>query len=304
MNVTLSLSVDDGQDRAGLPVLERFSMSVDDLWFQKFCSLSANRKEMLGDALGFWGEIHEISTPPWTHWQTQRGLPENGELILVAHYDRHPGTPGANDNSASVRHLLDYLARQPMLVQQGRQPRRVVFTDGEEIFGKRSLQQQGACLLGQLWKSAGRQPFVIVLDMTGIGDTFVLGHLSESVRQKAEAVDENTKALRLWVRRLLSAAGAGDFVEIDTPFSDDLGFLWSGIPAVQISLLPKKQALVYRKQNMKRVAQDLASRLPLPAAWQTMHSLQDVPENLWPQSRPLMAQFLELASSIPFLFRG
>ncbi len=304
MNVTLSLSADDGQDRAGFPVLERFSMLVDDLWFQKFCSLSANRKQILGDALGFWGGIYEISTPPWTHWQTQPGLPENGELLLVAHYDRQPGTPGANDNSASVRHLLDYLARQSMLLRQGRNPRRVVFTDGEEIFGERLLQQQGARLLGQLWKSAGRQPFVIVLDMTGVGDTFVLGHLSESVRQKAGAIDENTKALRLWVRRLLSATGAGDFVEIDTPFSDDLGFLWSGIPAVQVSLLPKKQAMAYRKQYMKCGSQDLASRLPLPAAWQTMHTLQDVPESLWPESRPLMAQFLELASTIPFLLRS
>ncbi len=259
---------------------------------------------MLGEALGFLADLQEISTPPWTHWQTQPGLPDNGELLLVAHYDRQPGTPGANDNSASIRHLLDYLARQSVLLRQGRQPRRVVFTDGEEIFGERSVHQQGARLLGELWKSAGRQPFVIVLDMTGVGDTFVLGHLSESVRQKAGATDENTKALRLWVRRLLSATGAGDFVEIDTPFSDDLGFLSSGIPAVQISLLPKKQALMYRKQYMKRDSQDLVSRLPLPTAWQTMHTLQDVPQNLWAQSRPLMAQFLELASSIPFLFRG
>ena len=295
--------MDDGQDRPGFRVLERFYMPVDDLWFQNFCSLSANRQEMLGDALGFWGEVQAIVTPPWRHWQTQKGLPDNGELILVAHYDRQPGTPGANDNSASIRHLLDYLERRMRPGRQGKRSLRIVFTDGEEIFGNRSLQQQGARLLGQLWKSSGRQPLVIVLDMTGVGDTFVLGHLGESVRQKAGTTDENTKALRLWVRRLLSATGAGDFVEIDTPFSDDLGFLWSGIPAVQISLLPKKQALMYRKQTLKTGSQDLASRILLPEAWQTMHTLQDIPQNLWPQSRPLMAQFLELASSIPFLHR-
>ncbi len=274
-------------------MLERLSMLLDDSWFQNFCSLTADRKSILAEALKSLGVVQEISTPPWTHWQTKEGLPENGELILVAHYDRQPGTPGANDNSASVRHLLEYLSRQMQRRRPAPASLRVVFTDGEEIYGERSIQQQGARLLGQLWKSAGRHPWVIVLDMTGVGDTLVLGHLSESMRQKAGAFDESTKALRLWARRVLSATGAGDFVEIDTPFSDDLGFLWAGIPAVQISLLPKKQALAYRKQS-----------LTLPAAWQTMHTKFDIPQNLWPQSRPLMAQFLDLASSLPVLFRG
>jgi hypothetical protein len=267
-------------------------MSLDESWLAQFCSPEISRSEALRDTLVELGYSPcPIQTGPWNHWQSKNGLPSEGELVLVAHYDRQPGTPGANDNSASVFHLLNYLARS-----SGRASHRVVFTDGEEVFGDRQVSLQGARLLGDFWKSVHRIPRVLVLDMCGIGDTFVLGHLSEHLKASIGlAEDPATKALRLWTRRLLAGTDAGDFIEIDTPFSDDLGFLWSGIPAVQISLLPRKQALKYQKERKNNPMES-----SLPEAWRTMHTSQDLPQDLWPQSKVLLQKLLDRIDQVPY----
>ena len=69
--------------------------------------------------------------------------------------------------------------------------------------------------------------------------------------------------------------------EIDTPFSDDLGLLLAGVPAVQLSLLPRKEAAVYRRSGEQ------------PPSWRAMHTADDKPETLWPSSRVLMADVLD-----------
>src|SRR5262249_33098646 len=138
--------------------------------------------------------------------------------------DRVAGSPGANDNGASVLALVGYLSRKrnsPAL--------RVVFTDGEELSAGQGAAEQGSYALASRW---GRLPglFPVVLDMTGIGDTFVLGRLGGLVAPGGEYDRQ-----RLRAKRVLAACGAGDPVEANTPFSDDLGFLRAGTSAVQLS---------------------------------------------------------------------
>lgn len=59
------------------------------------------------------------------------GSNASGAILLVAHYDTHPASPGANDNSVPVAALLEAaraLSNQPAL----RNDVLVLFTDGEE----------------------------------------------------------------------------------------------------------------------------------------------------------------------------
>ena len=134
--------------------------------------------------------------------------------------------------------------------------------------------------------------FPVVFDMTGVGDTAILGHLGEDLirRTRPEAPPTDLDAYartRLRARRWLATCGAGDVLEVNTPFSDDLGLFLAGIPAVQVSLLPRKQALAYRRGGA------------FPPAWRTMHTKDDKPETLWDSSRALMADLLDKLEGFP-----
>lgn len=258
-------------------------------WFDLFCRPDADRLAVLVQVLHGAGIPCElVKTGRFRHVQVRGArppVPQPGEKLVLAHYDRVAGAPGANDNGASVLALVDYLRRPrkgPAL--------RVVFTDGEELTAGQGPADQGAYALARFW---GRVEglFPVVLDMTGIGDTLVLGHLGETLVRKTrpEAPPGDLDAYartRLGARRWLASCGAGD-VEVDTPFSDDLGLFLAGVPAAQVSLLPRREALAYRKTGV------------LPPAWQTMHTAADTPDALWPSSRALVVAALEKLEIFP-----
>jgi Zn-dependent M28 family amino/carboxypeptidase len=255
-------------------------------WFHAFCSPGdrfAVLTRALGDALV---PFDVVETGPFRHVQTRGGraaVPVTGEKLFLAHYDRVAGTPGANDNGASVLALVDYLTRP-----RKTPPLRVIFTDGEELAGQ-GAAEQGSYALARTWGGV-RGLLPLVLDMTGIGDTLVLGHLAEQlvrrVRGESSPVEpgESDKVRRA-AKRFLSICGG---IEIDTPFSDDLGLLLAGVPAVQLSLLPRKEAALYRRTG------------ELPPSWRAMHTPDDTPDTLWPQSRALMADVLGRFEQFPW----
>ena len=260
-------------------------------WFHHFCAPPTDRLKVLAHVLHTALIPFElIRTGEFRHLQvrgTRPVQPQAGEKILIAHYDRVPGAPGANDNGASVLALVDYLlrARPPEAL-------RVVFTDGEELRPGRHAEDQGAYALAKHWGPV-KGVFPVVLDMTGIGDTVVLGHLAESLVRKMRpeanpAEPDDYAKVRITARRWLATCGAGDTLEVNTPFSDDLGLFLAGIPAAQVSLLPRKQALEYRRDGH------------LPAAWKTMHTPDDRADLLWPESRTLMADLLAKLEQFPF----
>lgn len=253
-------------------------------WFQLFCAPDADRLKVLAQVLHAADVPFElVKTGRHRHVQVRGARPpevQRGERVLLAHYDRVAGAPGANDNGASVLALVDYLMRP----HRG-SPLRVVFTDGEELAPGVAPAEQGAYGLARHW---GEVPgvFPVVFDMTGIGDTVVLGHLGEElirrVRPEARPTDLDDYArTRLTARRWLASCGVGECFEVNTPFSDDLGLFLAGIPAVQISVLPRKEAQAYRRDGT------------FPQAWKTMHTAQDLPEALWPSSRSLVAGLLD-----------
>jgi hypothetical protein len=258
-------------------------------WFALFCDPAADRLRVLAQVLhGASVPFELVKTGAFRHVQVRGSrspVPGAGEKVLIAHYDRVPGSPGANDNGASVLALVDYLRRK----RQG-PALRVVFTDGEELGPGGQPSDQGAYALARHW---GPVPglFPVVLDMSGIGDTVVLGHSGEELIRKTRGetgptdLDDYART-RLGARRWLATCGA-DALEVDTPFSDDLGLFLAGIPAVQVSLLPRKEALAYRKNP------------GLPPAWQTMHTANDRAEALWPSSRDLVADLLDKLEGFP-----
>jgi len=270
-------------------------------WFARFCSPGIDRLLVLAEVLrGAFLPFEVVTTGRFRHLQVRFDRPPEpraGEKVLVAHYDRVAGTPGANDNGASVLALVDYLRRS-------RAPgaMRVVFTDGEELPLGAAASDQGAYALARHWGPiAGLFP--VVLDMTGIGDTVVLGHLGEQLyrrsRSEATPAPDAYAHRRTLAKRFLATCGAGDTLEVNTPFSDDLGLFLAGIPAVQISLLPRKEALAYRRVRAEPGEFSGSAPGALPPAWRSMHGPDDSPEALWPQSRELMAQILDKLEGFP-----
>lgn len=271
-------------------------------WFLHFCSPGADRLTVLADVLREAGIPFDlIAIGGFRHLQVRFGrsqIPQPGEKLLIAHYDRVTGSPGANDNGASVLALVDYL-RGPLRLQR----LRAVFTDGEELSPGDAPTDQGSYGLATHW---GPIPglFPVVLDMTGIGDTLVLGHLGEYLVRQTRAASMPTDLdayarLRLSARRWLATCGAGDTLEINTPFSDDLGLFRAGMPAVQISLLPRKEALAYRRSRKVPGEVEGGGSAPLPSSWQTMHTPDDKPANLWEKSRRLMSEALGKLEKFP-----
>ncbi len=263
-------------------------------WFSTFCAPGEDRRAVLIDTLRGLSIPHErIGIGPFQHIQVRGGRefkPQPGETILLAHYDRVPSSPGANDNGASVLALVEYVLRAA-------RPLRVIFTDGEELPPGTGASQQGAYALARSWGPVARL-FPVVLDMTGIGDTLVLGHLGEHLVRlsRGESLPTELDAyakVRWKAKRWLAGCGAGDTVEVNTPFSDDLGLFLAGIPSAQVSVLPRKQALAYRsiRQSPAEVAGGEAGTLP--PAWQPMHSSEDRPETLWAASQALILGALE-----------
>lgn len=258
-------------------------------WFRLFCAPEADRLRVLAQVLhGASIPFELVKTGDFRHVQVRGSLPAvpaPGETVLLAHYDRVLGSPGANDNGASVLALVDYLRRPRKAVL------RVIFTDGEELGPGGQAADQGAYALARHWGPVERL-FPVVLDMTGLGDTVVLGHLGEELirrtRPGARPTDlDDYGRTRLRARRWLATCGAGDAVEVNTPFSDDLGLFLAGIPAVQVSLLPRKEALAYRRDGT------------FPPAWAPMHTIADGPDTLWASSREIVAELLEKLEAFP-----
>ncbi len=160
---------------------------------------------------------------------------------LVAHYDRAPGTPGANDNSAACFQLMLFAA-QLAAPGAGAHNIRIFFTDGEEAAGTKGITGQGAFALGSgLRKLKITEDDVYVFDACGRGDTLVLSTAGidekgkSPFRMKQNALHERAVELALRV-------SPENWVRLPTPYSDNAGFIAAGIPAQVITILPHTEA--------------------------------------------------------------
>jgi hypothetical protein len=255
------------------------------------CSAPEPRLDLLEQVLKDRGLTPKrLPTPPYTHLFIP-GSQSLEPILLVAHFDRVPDTPGANDNTASLVHLIRFLSSQEYSVLAHRP--HVLFTDGEEL--TTCNKSQGVLsLLKTNFRQLIAKAKTFVFDMTGKGDTFVLGSGSENLLKEQGLWEGSFKRQmednRRWARQVLSKAAPTGYVELPTPFSDDLAFLEQGLPAIQISMLPFKEAKLAQKNGLK----------PRPKAWSSMHQANDFPQDLYPEAFDLMAKLLEEICRFPY----
>jgi hypothetical protein len=225
--------------------------------------------------------------------------------VLIAHYDRVDGSPGANDNSAGVFILMEAALR---LGLEGLSNWLIIFTDKEELIGGQGIVEQGSYSLALGLKEGGLGGArYYIFDACGTGDTLILSTTVDRLmrRRDSPAIRRSRiQADALRERALLRARGTTERVlEVPTPFSDDAGFLRAGIASQTITMLPWKEASAYAALLELRpsLADNLISReadpfsgnsrknarqllkIFLPETWQNLNGPQDSYARLTPE---------------------
>lgn len=230
---------------------------------------------------------------------------------LVAHYDRFSEggkiiTPGANDNSSSVFCLMDFAAR--LVKSNGVHNVRIFFTDGEELVsGMGGVTEQGAYKLANVIQKAGiKDEDVFVFDCVGRGTIPILGTAAVSKSMGAPFA-KKCAALEQGAKAILASLGIG-WLNVPIPYSDNAGFLASGIPAVAFTMLPDDEAQAYMlalqhipglSQFVRNPSSPLAEtekaalKNALPKTWRLFHTMQDNLDSLTPASFEIVAKILD-----------
>ncbi|MBN2351113.1 MAG: M28 family peptidase [Spirochaetales bacterium] len=229
--------------------------------------------------------------------------------IFTAHVDRAPGSPGANDNSAAVLALLFFAAARSG--RPGKPVCEALFTDSEEAGSGASPKTQGSFRLAEYLKKKNFGSRVFYnFDMCGRGDAIVVSEAGERFlegrKKTGTALYRRLRGLRTLVLDGLGREFGGGIMSLPTPFSDNLGFLLQGFPALQFTFLPRREALAYRREH-RRLTDEIASsagRVPdaafrarfaeiQPETWRLRHTERDTVESLTPQTLPLLLRLFE-----------
>jgi hypothetical protein len=218
--------------------------------FSEFISLSADRLEVLKKVLSEFAvpfsiaaiadSNHVFVTPDLSY-----ALKNSGTCILLAHYDRVEGSPGANDNSAAVFQLIEAAIR---LCKEGEKDWLIIFTDKEEILPNGTIRDQGSYGLAKIFYQMGSQNGrFYIFDACGTGDTIILSTTVDYLLKDKEGkgIDKTRANIQKLRSEALECARDNLLKKIllsPTPFSDDAGFLSAGIAAQTITVLPSKEA--------------------------------------------------------------
>jgi Zn-dependent M28 family amino/carboxypeptidase len=200
-------------------------------------------------------------------------------LVLVAHHDAVPGSPGANDNAAAVAILLSLLERLPRLVPPGLRVR-LLFTAAEELgyLGARAYVRD--VTLGDV---AG----VLSLELCGIGDSMVLWDASEETPFLAK------------MRAALEGQGLSrdehyhQIGRIPVFGSDHRAFAAAGIPAYGLSVVPVAHADALRQFVLSPTRSLLMHLVRRPPPFDTYHTPRDAVATIEATALDLAARALE-----------
>jgi hypothetical protein len=200
-------------------------------------------------------------------------------LVLIAHHDAVPGSPGANDNAAAVGILLHLIARAAAVVPPSLRVR-FLFPACEE------LGYLGARQYVRDVSTAGIAG-VLSLELCGIGDTLAVW----------DAVSETP------FLRSLGGAFAGLGLRRDESWhqvgripvfgSDHRAFAAAGLPAYGLSVVPAREADALRAFVLSPVRSVLMHVVRRPAPFDTYHTPRDRGTTLQPQALELVTRALE-----------
>lgn len=179
-----------------------------------------------------------------------RAFPFRGQkpVILTAHYDRVDGSPGANDNSVAVFHLLNAALR---LDASDADYWIIIFTDKEELQNGEGIESQGSCGLAKKLRGWGlANARIYNFDACGTGDTFVISStvdylFKKETRPGLHRARQTVEHLREQALNAARSIHIRNVLLAPTPFSDDAGFLQGGIPSQTITMLPSAEAAPY-----------------------------------------------------------
>ena len=217
---------------------------------------------------------------------------------VIAHYDRFPGSPGANDNSAAVFCLMEWaisLAKNTVVEPvetlynresvKNRAERvglglsnviqfhniRLIFTDGEELGAAGGVAEQGAFPLAKVFRRLGiTNDDIFVFDCMGRGVVPILSQTILPPKTPQRFVKEFS-ALEQRAANLLHASANGRWFCLPCNYSDNASFIANGIPAVAITMLPSIEV-------------PAVTRGEVPQTWQLLHTPSDNLASLTPQS--------------------
>ena len=226
---------------------------------------------------------------------------------VIAHYDRFPGSPGANDNSAAVFALMEWAAQLVRFAQntvvepvettavlhrgapQGYFHNiRLIFTDGEELGAAGGVAEQGAFPLAQVFRRLGiTNDDIYVFDCMGRGDVPILTQTILPSKAPARFVKDFT-ALEQRAASLLRASANGRWFTLPCNYSDNASFIANGIPAVAITMLSS--------QEVSAVTQGES-----PLTWRLLHTQGDNLASLTPQSFEIFYNILNNLAALKTL---
>ena len=208
---------------------------------------------------------------------------------VIAHYDRFPGSPGANDNSAAVFCLIEWAARLMKNYGAGAAFHniRLIFTDGEEL-GAAGVAEQGAFPLAQVFRRLGiTNDDIFVFDCMGRGDVPILTQTKLPYGAPAKFVKAFGE-LEQRAATLLQSSANGRWFSLPCNYSDNASFIANGIPAVAITMLPSAEVTA--------AAQGIQ-----PQTWKLLHTGGDNIASIMPQSFEIFHNILNNLAALKTL---
>ena len=238
---------------------------------------------------------------------------------LIAHYDRVKNVSGANDNSASVYELI--CLAEKLLKTQRIHNTRIIFTDGEEVTEASECESfsaassvataQGAYALAQHFRKAGLlNDDVFVFDGCGRGNTLVVSTAGKT-NLGSRFFQQRMEELYNKMCRFAVKCSPENWITAPVPYSDNAGFIASGVPAVAVTVLPSEEATAYIQylHKEKKLAENVMCRTvgsksedaadhllqqeKLPKTWRIMHTQFDNASTLTEDAFSLMGRLLE-----------
>jgi len=200
-------------------------------------------------------------------------------LLLVAHHDAVPGSPGANDNAAAVGILLNLLERLAVS-PPSRLRVRFLFTAVEE---RGYLGARHYARAANLEELAG----VLSLELCGIGDSIAIWDVDEETRFVGRV---RTALEGIGLRPNLGYHVVG---RIPMFGSDHRAFAPEGVPAYGFTLVPSREAEALRQFVFSPLRSALRHLIRRPVPFDTYHTARDSGSTLEPAALALALRALE-----------
>lgn len=197
------------------------------------------------------------------------------ELVLSAHYDAKTGSPGANDDASCISSILGAYERLKGESLENLKVRFVFFDDEES-------GMEGSDFYVRT-RSLGNVIAMYSLELCGIGDAVAVWDLKKEERERP--------GIRTLIQTLREMP-VHHVVEGKIPghSSDHKKFAAAGIPAVAVTIYPKREEALLKEFMFQPRLPKWADRKNRPSVFQTYHTADDTAATLQESALQLMSE--------------